>query len=286
VSIERSPMVPRRIARIRGGDVEDIDDVVAGEEPLELQVAGFDGPYRSVAVVMRTPDDDGEADLDLAVGFLHTEGVIASVDDVSQLAACTTPPSPEADGNVVQVRLARGVELDWRRLTRHVFSASSCGVCGKASLDAIAAALPAGRVGSTVAVRATALQALVVALRARQSVFAATGGTHGAMLAGAEGDVRCVREDVGRHNALDKAIGHALRARMPLQEAVVVVTGRIAFELVQKCAAAGIGLIAGVGAPTSLAVELGARTGVTVVGFVGPRGMNVYSGFDRVRAGG
>lgn len=273
----------RRIVRIRGLDVDSVEDLVASEEPLELQVAASDGPYRSVAVVMRTPDDDGDADLDLAMGFLRTEGVIASVADVASLAACTTPPSPDADGNVVQARLVRGVVVDWRRLTRHVFSASSCGVCGKASLDAVASALPEGCVGSDVVVDATRLQTLAEVLRGHQAVFAATGGTHAALLAGAGGDVRCVREDVGRHNAVDKVIGHALRARLPLHDAVVVVTGRVAFELVQKCAAAGVGLIAGVGAPTSLAVELGERTGVGVVGFVGPRGLNVYSGFDRVR---
>ena len=273
----------RRVVRVRGDGSEEVEDVVAGEEPLELQVAEAAGPFRPVAVVMRTPDDDGEADLELALGFLRTEGVIASVDDVAHLAACTTPPSLDADGNVVQVRLSSGVVVDWRRLTRHVFSASSCGVCGKATLDAVSAALPHGGVASDVVVDAGLVQALAVALREHQAVFAATGGTHAALLASASGDVRCVREDVGRHNAVDKVIGHALRTRAPLHDAIVVVTGRVAFELVQKCAAAGIGLIAGVGAPTSLAVDLGERAGVGVVGFVGARGLNVYSAFHRVR---
>jgi FdhD protein len=275
----------RRVVRLRNGVTEDVIDTVAGEEPLELQVAAAQGPYRSVAVVMRTPDDDndGDADLELALGFLRTEGVIASVDDVAHLATCTTPASADAEGNVVQVRLAAGVDVDWQRLTRHVFSASSCGVCGKASLEAVTRALPCGRVDSDVVVAAALLQVLALALRERQAFFAETGGTHAALLASVDGEVRCVREDVGRHNAVDKVIGAALRARTPLRDAVVVVTGRVAFELVQKCAAAGIGLIAGVGAPTSLAVDLGTRAGVTVVGFVGARGLNVYSGFERVR---
>jgi FdhD protein len=283
-------VVARRVLRLRTDDdgterASSVDDVVAGEEPLELQVATATGPYRPVAVVMRTPDDDGDgdADLELALGFLRTEGVIASIDDVARIATCTTPPSIEADGNVVQVRLVDGVDVDWQRLTRHVFSASSCGVCGKATLDAVAAALPSGRVSSEVVVDAALLQALALGLRERQAVFAATGGTHAALLAGVFGEVRFVREDVGRHNAVDKVIGAALRARTALHDAVVVVTGRIAFELVQKCAAAGVGVLAGVGAPTSLAVDLAQRTGVVVAGFVGPRGLNVYSAFERVR---
>jgi FdhD protein len=284
VSVDPRAAVRRRVERVRaGGASEAVDDLVAVEEPLELQVADASGPFRSVAVVMRTPDDDGAADEELALGFLRTEGVIRSTADVARIGHCTTPADADADGNVLQVRLADGVVVDWRRLTRHVFSASSCGVCGKATLQAVAATLPAGRVASDVVVDAPVLQALVLGLREHQTLFAATGGTHAALLASSAGDVIAVREDVGRHNAVDKVLGAALRARAALEHAIVVVSGRVAFELVQKCAVAGVGLLAGVGAPTSLAATLGERVGVGVVGFVGAQGLNVYSAGWRVR---
>ncbi|MBM4279803.1 MAG: formate dehydrogenase accessory sulfurtransferase FdhD [Deltaproteobacteria bacterium] len=284
MSTDERAAVRRRVDRLRvDGAVDVVDDLVAVEEPLELQVASADGPFRPVAVVMRTPDDDGVGDEELALGFLRTEGVIRSTGDVARIGHCTTLVDADADGNVLQVRLADGVGVDWRRLTRHVFSASSCGVCGKATLQAVAATLPDGRVASEVVVDAPLLQALVLGLRDHQTLFASTGGTHAALLASSTGEVLAVREDVGRHNAVDKVLGAALRARAPLDRAIVVVSGRIAFELVQKCAVAGIGLLAGVGAPTSLAATLGERVGVGVVGFVGAQRLNVYAARWRVR---
>jgi FdhD protein len=277
----------RHAAEEKPGDagvVEAVEDVIAAEEPLELQVAEANGPYRSIAVVMRTPDDD-RGDEELALGFLQSEGVIASIDDVTHAGHCTTASSEDADGNVLQVRLTDGVRVDWRRLTRHVFSASSCGVCGKATLQAVTAGLPGARVASNVVVDAPLLCRLAQELRERQAVFLATGGTHAALLASTSGGLHFVREDVGRHNAVDKVLGAALRTRTAVSDALVVVTGRVAFELVQKCAVAGIGLIAGVGAPTSLAVELGEHVGVSVVGFLGSRALNVYSSDHRVRHG-
>jgi FdhD protein len=271
-----------RIVRWSLSGAGSVDDRVALEEPLELRVAEHDGPWRSVAVVMRTPVDDA-SDEELATGFLLTEGVIAAVDDVLHMATCTVAPVIEADGNVLLVRLKQGVALDAARLSRHVFSASSCGVCGKATLEAITTSLPAGRVTSPVVVDAAVLQRLVIGLRGSQPLFRATGGTHGAALATSAGEVLFAREDVGRHNAVDKVLGAALRARTSLDDALVLVSGRVAFELVQKCARAGIGVIAGVGAPTSLAVQLGAHVDVAVVGFVGAEGLNVYSAAHRVR---
>jgi FdhD protein len=277
-------LVSRSVRRIRTDAAPAVvADTIAVEEPLELQVAMDGGPLRSVAVVMRTPDDDGTADEELALGFLQTERVIRSFDDVARIAYCTTPGDRDADGNVLQIHLIPGIAVDWRRLTRHVFSASSCGICGKATLQAVADGLPAGRVDSGVVVDATVLQQLASGLRDRQTLFAATGGTHAALLASSSGDVRFVREDVGRHNAVDKALGAALRARQAPGDGLLVVSGRVAFELVQKCAVAGIGLIAGVGAPSSLAVDLGERLGVAVCGFVGAQGLNVYSAATRVR---
>jgi FdhD protein len=286
---DTSAVVRRRVRRwsVGHGDGEvevDLDvvlDELAVEEPLELQVAAHASPPRSVAVVMRTPDDD-DGDEELALGFLRTEGVIVSVDDVERVAPCPSPPSAEAAGNVLQVRLRAGVEVDWHRLTRHVFSASSCGVCGKATLDAVGGTLPGGAVAADVIVDAAVLHRLVTGLRERQPLFSRTGATHAAALARVDGEVLVVREDVGRHNALDKVLGAALRRRIPLGDVVAVVSGRVAFELVQKCAVAGVGLVAGVGAPTSLAVDLGARAGVGVVGFVGDDGFVVYCGEHRV----
>jgi FdhD protein len=274
--------VLRSVTRLEGDDVSMVEDVVAVEEPLEIQVAPADGAFRSVAVVMRTPDEDGSADEELALGFLRTEGVIRSVDDVVRIGPCTTPASREADGNVLQIRLASGIRISWEQLTRHVFSASSCGVCGKATLEAVARALPSGHIDHPLVVDAAVLSRLVDALADQQVLFAATGGTHAALLASCSGAVHFVREDVGRHNAVDKVLGAALRARLPLSDAVLVVSGRVAFELVQKCAAAGVGLIAGVGAPTSLAADLGTKVGVGVVGFLGTKRMNLYGSPRRV----
>lgn len=271
-----------RIERMRGdARVVVDDDAVADEAPLEIQV--FDsarGVYRALAVLMRSPDDEDDDDADLVYGFLLTEGVVVDVDDVVACAACTTAPTPEAEGNVWRVRLRDGVDVDWARLQRNTFASSSCGVCGKASIDA--ACDVRGVVDSGVVVDAAAIDAVVAALRVAQPTFARTGGVHGAAIADAAGAVVAVAEDVGRHNAVDKVIGRALRRRAPV--ALLVVSGRVSFEVVQKAVAAGVAVVAGVGAPTALAVDLGARAGVCVVGFLRDGGCNLYSRTDRVRS--
>lgn len=250
-----------------------IDDVLADEAPLEIQVREHDGIFKSVAVVMRSPDDDDGIDEDLALGFLRTEGVVASFADVDAIGHCTTAVSADAEGNVLQVRLRPGVVVDWARLTRHTFASSSCGVCGKATIDAVMQTVPlCDRTRTTIS--AARASALCEQLRAGQAVFAATGGTHGAMLV--DDDVIVIREDVGRHNAVDKVIGHALRDGTDFSRTTLVVSGRIAFEIVQKAAVVGIGMIVAVGAPTSLAVSLAARAGIGVVGFVRGGRANVY----------
>lgn len=281
-------MSVRRVTRLGTNVVHDrrvdqvvdqvVDDVVADEAPLEIQLREHDGMFRSVAVVMRTPFDDDAVDEHLALGFLRTEGVIASVDDVEHVGHCSVAPTPEAEGNIIQVRLRPGVVVEWQRLVRHTFASSSCGVCGKASIDAVVQTLPPPSSSATRAAptRARCL-ALTERLRAAQPLFQITGATHGALLVGADDAVIAVAEDVGRHNAVDVVIGAALRRRdVDWSMSTLVLSGRIAFEIVQKAAVVGIGSIVAVGAPTSLAIDLAQRAGITLVGFVRPRRANHY----------
>lgn len=252
---------------------EERDDALAVEEPLEIRVGG-----RSVAVTMRTPGHDRE----LAAGFLLTEGVIRGAADVLDLLVCRDLPDGQA-GNVVDAQLAPGVAVDFTRLTRHVFSASSCGLCGKATLDAVARAFPPVAPGARF--DPAWLAALPEQLRTAQPGFAATGGLHASALFARDGDLLCVREDVGRHNALDKVLGWALLAdRLPLADCALLVSGRVSFELVQKALAAGLPLIAGLGAPSTLAVDCATRGGQTLVGFLRADRMNIYSGAERIMA--
>lgn len=267
-----------RTRRLTDTDETSIDDVLAAEAPLALQLREHDGPWRHVAVLMRTPDDDDTCDEELALGFLRTEGVIEQVRDVAAIGHCTTVEHAGAEGNVVQVRLREGVRVDWARLQRSTFASSSCGVCGKASIEAVCQLLPpAVRPAPAPPSLSWCVQATTT-LQARQPLFARTGACHGAMLQRASGDVIVVREDVGRHNAVDKVIGHALRTGVfdACDDVVLVVSGRIAFEIVQKAAMVGLRTIVAVGAPTSLAVELAATCGITLVGFVRAGRANVY----------
>jgi FdhD protein len=245
-------------------------DAVAHEEPLELQLDG-----QAFAVVMRTPGHDEE----LAAGFLVTEGVVRTLDEVTSLAHCTMVPTPEAEDNVMQVRLR--VPVDVARFRRNLFASSSCGVCGKATLEN-ALKVHAPMTSSLVVTRET-LSALPQRLRAGQPTFDATGGLHAAGLFDAEGTVLVVREDVGRHNAVDKVIGWALRSGVALDACMLMVSGRLSFELVQKSVAARVPMLAGISAPTSLAVRMADALGLTLVGFVREGSMNLYAHAERVR---
>lgn len=256
-----------RVTRCAGHGADEVLDDVAVEEPLELRVEG-----RPVAVTMRTPGHDEE----LALGFLLTEGVIASASDLLELNRC--PTTTGTAGNAVDLLLRRPGAVDFNRLTRHVFSASSCGLCGKATIDAVqqrfpplAAAAPAAR---------TALLRLPERLAAAQLTFQRTGGLHAAALFDPAGALLVVREDVGRHNAVDKVIGHQLRAgaSAALPAHGLLVSGRVSFEIMQKALAARLAVVAGVSAPTSLAVEFARQSGQTLVGFLRPGRMNVYAG--------
>ena len=246
-------------------------DTVAVEEPLEIRVAD-----RSVAVVMRTPGHDRE----LAAGFLLTEGVIRQADDVLDIVLCREQEGANS-GNVVNALLAPTTPVDFTRLTRHVFSSSSCGVCGKVTLDAVLQNFPPVATGPVFA--PTALATLPARLRAAQPVFATTGGLHGCALFNLSGELEIVREDVGRHNALDKVLGRALLdRRLPLTNAGLLLSGRLSFELVQKALAAGVPLVAGIGAPSSLAIACAERGGITLIGFLRAERFNIYTHAERL----
>ena len=261
------PVAGARRRQLAELDGQGRSDLVADEAPLEIQIAASGEPLRPLAVVLRSRVDEDD-DLDLAVGFLAGEGVIEAAADIERIAHCDTVPSPDAEGNVVQVRLRAGVVVDWERLRRHTFSSSSCGVCGKATIDAVCA-LPRPRPSMPMRPRDdAALLALTALLSAHQPLFAATGAVHAAMLVDNADAVVVAREDVGRHNAVDKVIGHALRRGRDPAGLALVVSGRVAFEIVQKAVIAGLGGIIAVGGATSLAVDLAARAGLPLTGFV------------------
>lgn len=242
-------------------------DVLAVEEPLELRVRG-----RAVAVVMRTPGHDA----DLAAGFLLTEGVVRSAEDIYDLTQCRTTKRAE-QGNVVEVVLPKAVAVDFDALTRHVFSATSCGLCGKATIDAVRQHFP--KVKRPLRVSAETLRRLPAQLAAAQPTFQATGGLHATALFDLAGKLLVAREDVGRHNAMDKVLGHALREGwLPLERHVLLVSGRVSFEIMQKALAARVSVVAGVSAPTSLAAEFAKANRQTLVGFLRGDRLNVYAG--------
>jgi FdhD protein len=245
-------------------------DQLAVEEPLEIRVGG-----RSIAVVMRTPGHDRE----LVAGFLVTEGLLHRRDDLLDIVRCAAGQRPEGESaeNVLDVLLAPTAGVDLGRLTRHVFTSSSCGVCSKASIEAVRAQFPPVAVALTP--RRDVLAGLPKTLAAAQEAFAASGGLHASALFDREGRLELVREDVGRHNALDKVIGQAFLADgLPLNERILLVSGRVSFELMQKALAAGIACVAAISAPTSAAVEFAAASGQTLIGFLRGDRMNVYAG--------
>ena len=261
-----------------------MDDVVATEEPLEirLELDGDDGKRfeRSISITMRTPGNDEE----LAIGFLFSEGIVRKSKDILIARPCG-PPAPNGLINVVRVELAPGVEVELDRLQRNFYTSSSCGVCGKASLEAVAVQGRFDIIANDFSVDQQILGGLPDALRTDQVVFDQTGGLHAAGLFNADGELLAVREDVGRHNALDKLIGSRLQSNeLPLESYGIALSGRASFELLQKAMMAGCPLVAAVGAPSSLAVELAEEFGITLIGFLKRDRFNVYARPDRVRA--
>ncbi len=266
-----SPASPARILAISGETREEREDALAREEPLEIRVQGV-----AIAVVMRTPGDDE----DLGLGFLLTERLVRSAAEVTSIRHCSTVTDPDSEENVILVGLADGVSPPLEKARRSFFASSSCGICGKATIEA---ALSHGApVSAHLRVSASVLVGLPASLRVEQSAFDATGGIHAAGLFDAGGARLFVREDVGRHNAVDKIVGAAARAGVEPAGTVLLVSGRVGFEIVQKAAAFGIPVVAGISAPTSLAVKFADALGVTVVGFLRGASMNVYTHAARV----
>ncbi|MFF5308634.1 formate dehydrogenase accessory sulfurtransferase FdhD [Streptomyces massasporeus] len=266
----------RKVIRIRDGVVSSRPDTLVAEEPMEIRLNG-----KPLAITMRTPGDD----FALAAGFLVSEGVLAGQQDLQNIVYCAGATADGANTyNVVDVKTAPGVVIPDITLERNVYTTSSCGLCGKASLDAVrtTARWP---LADTPRVRISPelLATLPDRLRAAQRVFDRTGGLHAAALFSEEGELLDVREDVGRHNAVDKLVGRALQnGELPLSRTVLLVSGRASFELAQKAVMAGIPVLAAVSAPSSLAVDLAAETGLTLVGFLRGSSMNVYAGEDRI----
>lgn len=275
---------------IASSDAAEFTDVLAVEEPLEIRLQLPGMPHRPISITMRTPGHD----LELAAGFLFTEGIVKSRGDIADIRHCG-PKGRNMSGiecaadlqiaardNTVVAELAKGVDVDLNRLKRNFYTTSSCGVCGKSSIEALQTgvkALP----NNGVSVANDLIHSLPSLLRNSQSVFESTGGLHASALFKADGTLDLVREDVGRHNALDKVIGaRFLVGELPLAKTILLVSGRASFELVQKALMAGIPVMAAVGAPSSLAVELAAEYGMTLIGFVRDGRFNIYTGEHRV----
>jgi FdhD protein len=265
-----------RIAALRDGSAANRDDVVSLEEPLEIRVAapGQAGPGRAVSITMRTPGHD----TDLAIGFLFGEGLIRQTQEVLSAGHCGPT------GNVVRIELPPERANDLDRLARNFYTSSSCGVCGKASIEAVTASAGVRQVTCDLVVSTQVLCALPAALRASQREFDHTGGVHAVGLFDPDGELCASREDVGRHNAMDKLIGAQLRAgALPLSRRILLLSGRASFELVQKAMMAGAPIVAAIGAPSSLAIELADAAGICLVAFVREHGLNVYCHPERVR---
>ena len=256
------------ILRWDGETARDQEDDLAEEEPLEIRVRG-----RAVSVTMRTPGHDDE----LALGFLLTEGIIRGSGDVLRVEPCER----NGEGNLLNVLLAPEVPVDFERLTRHVFASSSCGLCGKATIDAVRSQFPA--ITSDVVIDPEMIARLPEVMRAAQATFDRTGGLHAAALFDAEGRLIVLREDVGRHNAVDKVIGYCLlHGPFPPDRHVLLVSGRSSFEIMQKALAARVPVVAAVSAPSSLAATFARESGQTLIGFLRGRRMNVYANPQRV----
>jgi FdhD protein len=275
VSDVRRTVTPVRVVAVRPDHHLELPDRLATEEPMEIRAGGPGQPPQAVAVTMRTPGHDFE----LAVGFLRTEGLIAGAGDVAAVRYCDLPAGEEQRFNIVTVGLTVG--FDDGGYDRRFSATSSCGTCGKASLDQVE--VWCSPIDDPVRVRASLVPELPDRLREAQRLFDQTGGLHAAGLFDATGHLECLREDVGRHNAVDKVVGHALLAGgLPLRGRMLMVSGRVSFEIVQKAAVAGIPVIAAVSAPSSLAVEAADRLGVTLAGFVRGGTYNLYSHPERV----
>jgi FdhD protein len=255
----------------------EVSDTLATEEPLEIRLiygSGSNRVEKNISITMRTPGNDRE----LAVGFLFTEGIIHSSSEV-----VGAEHLPGSDGNVIRVELSETANPDTSKLERHFYTTSSCGVCGKASIDAVKIVCNIKTSDTKTFFLSELIYKLPDILRKQQEVFETTGGLHASALFDTEGHLLLTREDVGRHNALDKLIGVSLEQNMlPLDKYLLMLSGRASFELIQKAMMAGIQVVAAVGAPSSLAVEMAKEAGMTLIGFLRGERFNIYSGAERV----
>lgn len=270
------------VDKVSGGHQATRRDEVAVEEPLEIQLCtaqASGAAAKSISITMRTPGHDAE----LALGFLFSEGIITNETWVASVEHCGEPDPETGVRNVIRIGLNADEELDLARLQRHFYTTSSCGVCGKASLDALRVAGQRSLKHVGTAFLRESLTAMPDRLRQRQQVFSKTGGLHAAAVFGPDGEIVVVREDVGRHNAVDKVVGALLRQhRLPAHGLGLLVSGRASFELMQKALVAGLPLLAAVGAPSSLAVQLAREFDMTLVGFLRRGSFNVYAGAGRL----
>jgi FdhD protein len=270
------------VRKISGDSANSVDDQVAVEEPLEIRL-GYKTPAgrtsSSVSITMRTPG----CDADLAVGFLYSESIIRAASDIMKVEHTGSVAPDTGNHNIVRVDLASDVHVDLGRLQRHFYTTSSCGVCGKSSLDALRVTGVAPLAADAVMFSRETLTAMPAALRARQRTFEQTGGLHAAAAFDSQGEILVVHEDVGRHNAVDKVIGTLLaRDLLPASKLGLMVSGRASFELMQKTLVAGIPILAAVSAPSSLAVQLANEFNVSLVGFLRGDTFNIYSGGERI----
>jgi FdhD protein len=266
------PVRGERVVRYESGAATPREDRVTVEEPLEIRVGA-----QTLAVTMRTPGHD----FDLAAGWLLTEGIVRRPEEIVRLEHCREVRSPEEEGNVVIVRATAPAGDAVDRARRILVTSSSCGLCGKGSIESVRGRFPP--VASPARISPEVLRALPEKLRRAQTAFGETGGLHGAGIFDLEGALLASREDVGRHNAVDKVIGHLFReGRLPLSETVLLVSGRASFEIVQKAVAAGIPIVAAVSAPSSLAIDLARESRVALVGFLRDGGFNLYSEEERL----
>ncbi|MGE0773338.1 MAG: formate dehydrogenase accessory sulfurtransferase FdhD [Cyclobacteriaceae bacterium] len=275
----RPSVHPTHVKKYSPNHMDEQPDLVAVEEPLEIRL-GFGKPgqreQKQVSVTMRTPGHDFE----LAIGFLFTEGIIHSFDEVESIKHCTDDNNQLSD-NIIRVEVKPEVRFDPATLQRNFYTTSSCGVCGKASIESVK--VHCNPVDDAFRIGREVIQTLPAQLSKSQEVFERTGGLHAVGLFRATGDLKLLREDVGRHNAMDKVIGASLfEKQIPIANSMVLVSGRASFELVQKAAVAGIPMLAAVGAPSSLAIELAQECGMTLVGFVKEDRFNVYTAFHRI----
>lgn len=270
------------IVKVDGQHSSRTNDSVACEEPLEIQISSATAAgsaAKSISITMRTPGDDRE----LALGFLLTEGIILAVDDVIDVAHQGGADEQTGLQNTIRIKLRPDIDVDFEKLQRHFYTTSSCGVCGKASLDALRVAGQNSLLQQQTAFSLDTITSMPARVRKRQPLFARTGGLHAAAIFDSDGEILVVKEDVGRHNATDKAIGWLLSAnKLPGHEYGLLVSGRASFELMQKALVAGIPLLAAVGAPSSLAVSTAQEFDMTLIGFLREGTFNIYAGESRI----